>query len=158
MRKNLTVLIMLLCGALQAQDNEPSFEPTDTFIIRNNPEEVLADLNRERAKRGMRKLEYLDKYQNSCNQWAERMARAGKLVHASNGFSGETITLAPLYLNSIIPIFMDSPPHKKVLMTRKMRGVCIGVCQSPWTKKTDKKGETTYFTPGILYTVIRVYE
>jgi len=152
---------MLLCGALKAQDDEPSFEPTDTFIIRNNPEEVLAvlaDLNRERAKRGMQKLEYLDKYQKSCDNWAERMAKANKLVHATNGFSGETITMSPLYLNSIIPIFMDSPPHKKVLMTRKMRGVCIGVCQSPWVKKTDKKGETTYFTPGILFTVIRVYD
>jgi uncharacterized protein YkwD len=154
MRKNLTVLIMLLCGALYAQDGEPSFETSTTFELRSDQaKEVFKDLNRQRLKHGTWKLKYDSSQQKYCDAWAERMAKAGKLVHRAEN---EVITLAPLYLNSIIPIFMDSKPHRKILMKRNVSRVCIGICQSPWVVKKLKNG-STYATPGILYTVIRVY-
>ena len=125
---------MLLCGALHAQDyqqGDPSFEPIDTFQIRHDTEQIVNDLNRERAKRGMRKLEYIDKYQKTCDQWAMKLARAGTLFHSGYG-DGETICLAPLYLSTVIPIFMDSPPHKKILLTRKMKVSVLGLSNHHW--------------------------
>ena len=172
MRKNLTVLLMLLCGALQAQNDQqksnnyyqqfqqdgPSFEPTDTYVIRNTPEQILEDLNRERAKLGRRKLKYIKEYQKSLDAWASKMAKADRLFHS--GHPGEVISGGPLYLTVVIPGFKASPGHWKVLMRRKMKGVCIGVCQTPLLNKTIKthNGEMTTFIPGILYTVIRVYD
>jgi uncharacterized protein YkwD len=147
---------MLLCGALYGQSDEEKILPfTDTYLILTDTKQILEDLNRERAKRGLRKLTYIPRHQTSLDSWASHMAKKG-LYHAGDN---EVISTSPLYLEEIIPGFMASKGHKKILMQRGVKGVCIGVCQTPMINKTKKthNGEQTLYTPGILYTVIRVY-
>jgi hypothetical protein len=158
---------MLLCGALYGQvqidDQEEypddvyiTYEPIDHYKIINDIDQILADLNFQRSKLGLHKLEYRNKYQITCNAWAKKMAKTGTIFHASSKhYKGETVALTQLYPTTVIPVFMKSPPHKKVLMGTKVKGVCIGVCQSPLVMAKDNR---TILSPGGLFTVIRVYE
>jgi len=171
MRKYLVVLFVLLSGALFAQvqidqqstetdeEEEGPLEPVDSYVIikeANRIQQIVDDLNAERAKLGLTKLEYRSINQIPCNKWAKKIAKADKLTHSRQ--PGEVLAGSSLDPTDLIARFMSSFPHRKVLMRPKAKGVCIGLCQTPWVLKKTKNGDVAFFTPGVLYAVIRTYE
>ena len=111
-------------------------------------QDLLTELNSLRKTQ----LVYADDQQISCDRWAKKISTS--YIHASHGFTGETIG-AFIAVEQIIPAFMESKSHKKILLDKRVRRVAIGIYVVPESTEVTKDG--IIYNPKTYYTVIRTY-
>lgn len=115
--------------------------------------EVFTALNKERADHGLPPLMYKSDKQRLCDAWAERISE--DLIHNnSDNYLGEAIG-GGLVREMIIPLFLESEAHRRILMNRRAKSVCVAVYYVPESTKID--GSSIEYIPAIYYTVIRTY-
>lgn len=115
--------------------------------------DVFAALNKERQDHGLPPLLYKSDKQQLCDAWAERISE--NLIHNnSDNYLGEAI--GEYFVSDlIIPLFMDSQAHRRILMNRRAKYACVAIYYVP--ENTIVRGSSVEFIPGIYYTVIRTY-
>lgn len=111
-------------------------------------QDLLAELNAIRKN----PLVYADDQQINCDRWAKKISTSYR--HASHGFTGETIG-AFIAVEQIIPAFMESKAHKKILLDKRVSRVAVGVYVVPESTEVTKDG--IIYNPKTYYTVIRTY-
>lgn len=115
--------------------------------------EVFTALNKERADHGLPPLTYKYDKQELCDSWAELIA--DDLVHNySDNYIGEAIGTG-FVRELIIPLFIESVAHRRILMNRRARYACVAIYYVP--ESTIITGSSIEYIPGTYYTVIRTY-
>jgi len=116
--------------------------------------ELLLEINTVRLKKGLKPLEYNDGPQKSCDEWALRISK--NLVHnTSDKRKGEVISKIYGSSELIIPSFLASDSHKKILLDKKATQVCFAVYRTH--AQTIVKKNAVESIPTAYYTVIRTY-
>lgn len=118
----------------------------DTQLLVNQVNEARKDYRRA-------PLSYRYEYQKQCDKWALSIRKS--LIHNySDKRLGEAISGVP-DLEYVIPMFLASEDHKKVLMDKRATGICISVYQVPADTIVNKN--SVEYIPTLYYTVIRTY-
>lgn len=105
-------------------------------------EDLLNEINALRADKHLPALQYDTTVQASCDSWAKYISKRFGHSFYNRKDLGEAIS-TNFPRRDIIPDFMDSKPHKKTLMNRVAKRICIG------TYQPDPSGP--------IYTCIRTY-
>lgn len=92
-------------------------------------QDIFDEINALRQKRNLPALVYDSTYQGTCNEWAKYISK-----HFGHSFYNREDLGEALSINfpreDIIKDFMDSPPHKKTLMNRVAKRICISTYQA----------------------------
>ncbi|MGC3945344.1 MAG: hypothetical protein QM762_12660 [Chryseolinea sp.] len=116
-------------------------------------QQVFDELNAMRVTKHRAPLVYNASYQDDCDRWAAKLPKS--FVHSGAKKKGETISTILGNPDLIIPQFMLSEPHKKILMDKSAKEVCISVYEMP--ADTIVKKNSVEYVPKAFYTVIRTY-
>lgn len=99
---------------------------------------VLIQINKIRAKRDLKKVRVFESCVDGMSErWAQRIKKTGKFVHRDLDtvldecdvmWTGETLVRGSgLTPREAVQLWMDSPPHKAVLMKKRARWAGVGV-------------------------------
>jgi uncharacterized protein YkwD len=91
-------------------------------------QDLFDEINTLRKQRRLPELEYDSQYQSTCDTWAKRLSKSFGHSFYNRKDIGEAICIN-FPSQDIVKDFMDSKPHKKTLMNRVARKICIGVYQ-----------------------------
>lgn len=104
--------------------------PTSTASIRF---QALYLINGERAKAGLKPLAEYPGMSAYANDWAEEMDRADVLVHSSNNpYSAEVIASGATSASQAVSLWMNSPPHRDIILNPAYDKVGIGFVDGYW--------------------------
>ena len=92
-------------------------------------------INYEREKRGLSHLRVQRCTDRSAEQWARYLASRDAFYHQSMGrllnrcdayYAGETLGRGSIWPRRLVTMWMNSPPHRAVLLSRYAKRVGIG--------------------------------
>jgi uncharacterized protein YkwD len=123
--KLLVVLVLLVSGLGYSQ------KPTDTIPTTNINSNlmnqcVIDEVNKERKKLGLHPFIVTEGAMEFSKEHTEWMVKTGKFEHSKNDTYGECINKSGFFdgesyegaAKRIVNWWMNSPPHRKVLMSR----------------------------------------
>lgn len=105
-------------------------------------QDLFDEINNLRRKRNLPVLEYDTAYQGACGSWAKYISKHFGHSFYNRKDLGEAISI-DLPRQDIVKDFMNSKPHKKTLMNRVAKRICIATYQPD--------------PDGPIYTCIRTY-
>jgi uncharacterized protein YkwD len=100
-----------------------------TLFAQGDNKDLFDQINEFRKERHLPPLEYTQEYQGSCDNWAKYISKQYGHRFYNQRDLAEVVSI-DYPRENIIPDFMDSKPHKKALMDRAARKVCIGIYQA----------------------------
>lgn len=92
-------------------------------------------VNRQRAKRGLPRLRLASCAEVVAKQWSKHLAASGEFYHQSMSdvldrcnamYAGETLGRGTMTPRGLVKLWMQSPPHRKVLLSSKSRRIGVG--------------------------------
>lgn len=92
-------------------------------------------VNQVRAARGMPKLRLESCTDGTAERWAKYLASSGEFYHQSMMniinkcdayYAGETLGRGAISPKTLVDMWMDSPPHKAVLLSKYARRIGVG--------------------------------
>ncbi|HEX4976846.1 MAG TPA: CAP domain-containing protein [Nocardioides sp.] len=92
-------------------------------------------VNRKRAARGLPKLRLESCTDSSAERWAQYLASSGQFFHQSMMdiirrcdayYAGETLGRGAISPKTLVTMWMNSPAHKSVLLSRHARRIGVG--------------------------------
>jgi uncharacterized protein YkwD len=96
---------------------------------------VQYHVNRKRAARGLPKLRLESCTDGTAERWAEHLATSGEFYHQSMMtiinkcdayYAGETLGRGAISPKTLVTMWMNSPAHKDVLLSRHARRIGVG--------------------------------
>jgi uncharacterized protein YkwD len=101
---------------------------------------MVAKVNQTRARNGLRPLHISRALNSSASRFAGSLMRRGVLAHRSSGVSagagfsrlGEALALTSgrrLSVSNTVRMWLNSPSHRAVVLTRSMNLVGVGVAR-----------------------------
>ena len=96
---------------------------------------VQAHVNRKRAARGLPKLRLESCTDGTAERWASHLASTGEFYHQSMMtiinkcdayYAGETLGRGAISPKKLVYLWMHSPAHKDVLLSRHARRIGVG--------------------------------
>lgn len=104
---------------------------------------VQFHINKKRAARGLPKLRVESCTDGTAERWAEHLATSGEFYHQSmmniinkcNAYyAGETLGRGAISPKKLVYLWMHSPAHKDVLLSRHARRIGVGsyVANGQW--------------------------
>jgi len=96
----------------------------------NCKKQLLQEINEARVNEGVRPVKYSWIYQLQCNRWAKIIRNRLTHNHSAH-YIGEVVNHCYDH-TLIIPYFLNSTPHKNILMGKSIKKVCLAV----YTSKT----------------------
>jgi uncharacterized protein YkwD len=125
MKKLMVLLVVLVSGLGYSQ------KPTDTIPTTNINSNlmnqcVIDEVNKERKKLGLHPFIVTEGAMEFSKEHTEWMVKTGKFEHSKNDTYGECINKSGFFngesyegaAKRIVNWWMNSPPHRKVLMSR----------------------------------------
>jgi uncharacterized protein YkwD len=125
MKKLMVLLVVLVSGLGYSQ------KPTDTIPTTNINSNlmnqcVIDEVNKERKKLGLHPFIVTEGAMEFSKEHTEWVVKTGKFEHSKNDTYGECMTKANFWggesyegaAKRIVANWMNSPPHRKVLMSR----------------------------------------
>lgn len=97
--------------------------------------EVQYFVNQVRAQHGLRKLRVASCTDRVAERWNRHLATSGSFYHQSMQtvlkrcnarYAGETLGRGGMAPGELIQLWMDSPPHRAVLLSGKSRRIGVG--------------------------------
>lgn len=103
----------------------------------NTAADALNLLNRDRTSRGLPALPVRADAQAKAQEWAEKLARDGRLSHSNLGQGltqcytgvGENVAMAPSIVHAE-QLLMDDPPHRANILAPRWTAVGVGVART----------------------------
>ncbi|QNN51246.1 CAP domain-containing protein [Nocardioides mesophilus] len=98
-------------------------------------EKVQRWVNRRRAEHGLRRLRLQSCTDGAAESWARKLARSGDFYHQDLGtlmggcgatYAGETLGKGTMSPRRLVSMWMHSPGHRAVLLSRSPRRIGIG--------------------------------
>ena len=104
---------------------------------------VQYHINKKRAARGLPKLRLESCTDGTAERWAQHLAQSGSFYHQDMGsiidkcnayYAGETLGRGAISPRKLVYLWMHSPAHKDVLLSRHARRIGIGayVASGQW--------------------------
>lgn len=96
---------------------------------------VQYHINKRRAAHGLRKLRFESCTDGTAERWASHLANSGEFYHQSMMtiinrcdayYAGETLGRGGISPWRLVQMWMDSPAHKNVLLSKHARRIGIG--------------------------------
>lgn len=92
-------------------------------------------INHERAKRGKTKLRLHSCTDSLSERWSRHLADSGRFYHQSLDpffhrckarYAGETLARGVIAPRTVVRLWMQSPPHRRILLSTSPRRVGVG--------------------------------
>jgi uncharacterized protein YkwD len=96
---------------------------------------VQQRINERRAQHGLRKLSLEPCTDGTAERWAQKLAETNAFYHQSMGdiidrcdafYAGETLGKGAISPNRLVRLWMQSPPHRKVLLSKRAKRIGVG--------------------------------
>jgi len=137
-----TILFILIASQASAQ-----------AVLHHRVQSVVDEVNSYREKHHRKPLTYTIERQQQCDRWAVHISRS--LYHnVSDKRLGEVIG-SFVTVESVVPLFMESQTHKKVLLDKNAKHICLSIYETPDTVIVKKNSVEEI--PTLFHTVIRTY-
>ena len=92
-------------------------------------------VNRQRVKRGLPRLRLAGCAEVVAKEWSKHLAVSGEFYHRSMSdvldrcdamYAGETLGRGTMTPRGLVTLWMQSPPHREVLLSSKSRRIGVG--------------------------------
>lgn len=92
-------------------------------------------VNRQRVQRGLPRLRLAGCAETVAKRWSEHLAVTGEFYHQSMSdvlnrcdarYAGETLGRGTMTPRGLVKLWMQSPPHRAVLLSSKSRRIGVG--------------------------------
>jgi uncharacterized protein YkwD len=120
---------------LTALGTSPSVAGPSSLSSGTYEHRVQKWINHERAKRGLSHLRVQRCTDHSAEEWARHLARRDAFYHQSMGrllnrcdayYAGETLGRGSIWPSRLVRMWMNSPPHRAVLLSPHAKRIGIG--------------------------------
>jgi uncharacterized protein YkwD len=120
-------------GAVQV--DSLALTQTATTSISSYETKVQQLVNQRRASRGLPRLRLASCPEGTSKRWSQHLADTGSFYHQSMGsvlnkcdatYAGETLGRGTMSPRKLVRMWMRSPGHRAVLMSKKPRRIGIG--------------------------------
>jgi uncharacterized protein YkwD len=134
MKKFTQIIVLLIISILLVSGCGKS--PT---LVTNNEvvlTEVLFVHNAERGKNGADQLQISPELMSSAQQWAETMAKRGRMVHGTTFMqpqfmsSGENIAYGQSTIDEVMTAWMNSTGHRKNILNKNFTHAGFGYART----------------------------
>jgi uncharacterized protein YkwD len=129
------VTMTLSVVGLTVLGTSPSVAGPGSLSSRTYEHRVQKWINVEREKRGLSHLRLQRCTDRSAEEWARYLASRDAFYHQSMGrllnrcdayYAGETLGRGLIWPSHLVQMWMDSPPHRAVLLSRYAKRIGIG--------------------------------
>ncbi len=125
-----TAGLAVLTTASASADSRVMSLGSDTYELK-----VQQLINQRRAHHGLSKLSLESCTDGTAERWAQRLAESHEFYHQSMGdiidrcgafYAGETLGKGAISPNRLVRLWMHSPPHRKVLLSKHAKRIGVG--------------------------------
>ena len=98
-------------------------------------QKVQKHINKQRAKHGLSRLGFESCTDGTAERWAQRLASSNDFYHQSMTdlltrcdafYAGETLGKGSISPHRLVRMWMDSPPHRAVLLSKHAKRIGVG--------------------------------
>lgn len=115
----------------------PKPTPTPTVVTPPANSELRAQvislINQKRAQVGVGQLASNSDLSNQCQTWSAHMASTNTLQHSNMTYSGEIIASGPTTAQAVVDLWMNSAPHREIMLNASYTLVGAGYVNGYWT-------------------------
>jgi len=131
------MLPLLLLGLLSLTPAQAATTTTTMTAEQTTTYErkVQRFVNQVRSQRGLRKLRVASCTDQVAKRWTRHLSASGEfyhqsmqtvLKHCNARYAGETLGRGGMAPRELVQLWMDSPPHRAVLLSGKSRRIGVG--------------------------------
>jgi uncharacterized protein YkwD len=125
-----SVTLAVLTTAPATADGRVTALSSDTYEAK-----VQQLINKRRARHGLSKLSLESCTDGTAERWARKLAQSHEFYHQSMGniidrcrafYAGETLGKGAISPNRLVYLWMHSPGHRRVLLSRQAKRIGVG--------------------------------
>ena len=125
-----TAGLAVLTTASASADSRVTSLSSDTY-----EQKVQQLINKRRAHHGLSKLSLEACTDGTAERWAQTLAESHEFYHQSMGdiiercgafYAGETLGKGAISPNRLVRMWMNSPPHRQVLLSKHAKRIGVG--------------------------------
>lgn len=120
------------CGGRSCQAAPPILErvPVVRRLVGSSQEqEVVALVNAERQRRGLRPLAASDRLMHDARSWSDVQASRGRMYHSRMGYR-ENVAYGQQTPSEVVRTWMNSPGHRKNILAPSINQIGVGLAYS----------------------------
>ena len=95
--------------------------------------QVIYRISQQRKVYGAAQLVANSNLSDQCQSWSESMAKAGVLSHSNFNYGGEIIASGATTAEQAVQLWMNSPPHRVILLSNDYTMIGSGYADGYWT-------------------------